>query len=143
MTAELNIYPADSVPTRTARCDVSSTNPTSTAGLQLLNFWLLKVMLRCVNDDVTTMNPGHQVTGHARVIWSEESSFTPFPTPGIVYVWRTPKDCLAPTVRHRGGSVTVWAATISRYSILLVPLLPFMAEQGSTWTGWVIRCCIP
>lgn len=28
------------------------------------------------------------------------------------------------------------------YCILLVPLLPFMAEllQMSTWTGWVIRC---
>jgi hypothetical protein len=37
-------------------------------------------------------------------------------------------------------SVLVWAA-ISWYSILLVPLLPFMAEllQRSTWTGWVIR----
>jgi hypothetical protein len=40
----------------------------------------------------------------------------------------------------RGGSVMVWA--ILWYSILLVPLLPFMAEllQGSTWTGWVSRC---
>jgi hypothetical protein len=35
-----------------------------------------------------------------------------------------------------GGYVIVWAA-ISWYSILLVPLLPFMAEllQGSTWAG--------
>jgi hypothetical protein len=35
----------------------------------------------------------------------------------------------------------VWA-TITWYIILLVPLLPLMAEllQGSTWTGWVIRC---
>jgi hypothetical protein len=41
----------------------------------------------------------------------------------------------------RGGSVMIWAA-ISRYNAVLVPLLPFMAEllQGSTWTGWVIRC---
>jgi hypothetical protein len=38
-------------------------------------------------------------------------------------------------------SVMVWAA-ILWYSILLVPLLPFMAKllQGSTWAGWVIRC---
>jgi hypothetical protein len=38
-------------------------------------------------------------------------------------------------------SVMVWAA-ISWYSILLVPLLPFMAKllQGSTWTGWVLMC---
>jgi hypothetical protein len=27
--------------------DVSFTNPTSTVGLQLLNLWLLKIMLRC------------------------------------------------------------------------------------------------
>jgi hypothetical protein len=40
-------------------------------------------------------------------------------------------------------SVLVWTK-ISWYSILLVPLLPFMAEllQGSTWTGWVIRCIL-
>jgi hypothetical protein len=45
------------------------------------------------------------------------------------------------TVKHGGGSVMVWA-TISWYSIQLVPLLPFMAEslQGSAWTGGVIRC---
>jgi hypothetical protein len=29
---------------------MSFTNPTSTVGLQLLNLWLLKVMLRCVKD---------------------------------------------------------------------------------------------
>jgi hypothetical protein len=42
---------------------------------------------------------------------------------------------------RRGSCVMVWAA-ISWYSILLVPLLPFMAEllQGYTWTGWVTRC---
>jgi hypothetical protein len=28
----------------------------------------------------------------ARVIWSDESSFTLFPTSGRVYVWRTPKE---------------------------------------------------
>jgi hypothetical protein len=41
----------------------------------------------------------------------------------------------------RGGSVMVWAA-ISLHSILLIPLLPFTAKvlQGTTWTGWVIRC---
>jgi hypothetical protein len=39
-----------------------------------------------------------------------------------------------PTVEHRGGSVMVWAA-ISWYSILLVPLLPFIAEllQGNMY----------
>jgi hypothetical protein len=44
--------------------------------------------------------------------------------------------------KHRGGSVMVWEA-ILWYGMPLVPLLPFMAEllqEGSTWTGWVIRC---
>jgi hypothetical protein len=126
--------------------DVRFTNPTSTVGLQLLNLWLLKVMLRCLKDDVTTIKPEHQTTGNARVIWSDESSFMLFPTLGRVYVWRTPNKAynpegLVPTVKHGGGSVTVWAA-ISRYSILLAPLLTFMAEllQGSTWAGWLISC---
>jgi hypothetical protein len=71
-----------------------------------------------------------------------------FPTSGKVYVWRTPKEAYNPeylvaTVKHGGGSVMFWAA-VSWHSILLVPVLAFMAEllQGSTyiWTGWVIRC---
>jgi hypothetical protein len=73
---------------------MSFTNPTSTiaVGLQLLNLRLLKVMLRCVNDGVTTMKPGHQTTGNSREIWSDESSYTLFPTSGRVYVWGTPKE---------------------------------------------------
>jgi hypothetical protein len=51
---------------------------------------------------------------------------------GRVYVWRTLKeaynpDCLLPAVKHGVGSVMVWAA-ISWYSILLAPLIPFMAK---------------
>jgi hypothetical protein len=102
-------------------------------------------MLRCVNDGAMTIKPGHQTTGNVHMIWSDESSFTLFPTSGRVYIWRTPKEaynpeCLIPTVKHGGGCVMVWAE-ILWYSSLLVPLLPFMAEtlQGSMWTGWVIR----
>jgi hypothetical protein len=58
------------------------TNPTSTVGLHLLNLWLLKVMLGYVNDGVTSKKHRHQTTGNARVIWSDESSFTLFPTSG-------------------------------------------------------------
>jgi hypothetical protein len=36
--------------------DVSFINPTSMLGLQLQNLWLLKLMLRCLNNDVTTIN---------------------------------------------------------------------------------------
>ena len=50
------------------------------------------------------------------VIWSNELSFTLFPTSGRVYVCRTPKEaynpeCLSPTVKHGGGSATILAAT--------------------------------
>jgi len=53
-------------------------------------------------------------------MWSDESSFTLFPTSGRIYVWRTPKaaynpECLVPTVKHGGESVMIWAA-ISWYS---------------------------
>jgi len=49
------------------------------------------------------------------VIWSDESSFTLFPTSGRVYVCRTSKEayipeCLVPTVKHGGGSVTICAS---------------------------------
>jgi hypothetical protein len=56
--------------------DVSFRNPTSTVELQLLHLRLQKVMLRCVHDCVTTIEPGHQTTGNARVIWSDVSTFT-------------------------------------------------------------------
>jgi hypothetical protein len=55
------------------------------------------------------------------VIWSDEPSFTLFPTSGKLYVGRIPKkaynpECLVPTVQHGEGSVMVWAA-ISWYSV--------------------------
>lgn len=64
-----------------------------------------------------------------QVVWSDESSFTLFPTTGRVYVWRTPGEaynpgCLLPTVRHGGGSVMVWGA-ISMHS-----LGPLVAMKG-------------
>jgi hypothetical protein len=53
---------------------------------------LLKVIPRCINDGVMTIKPGHQITGNVCMIWSDESSFTVFPTSGTVYIWRTPKE---------------------------------------------------
>jgi hypothetical protein len=78
-------------------------------------------MLRCVNDGVMTIKPGKQAAGNVRIIWSNESSFTLIPTSGRVYVWTTPKEaynpeCLVPQVKHRGGSMMIWAA-ISWYSV--------------------------
>jgi hypothetical protein len=82
--------------------NASFADPTSAVGLQLLNLWLLKAVLRCVNDGVTTIKPGHLTTGNARVIWSNESSFTHYHTSGKVYIWTTSKEaydleCLVPT----------------------------------------------
>ncbi|GFT28088.1 transposable element Tcb1 transposase [Trichonephila clavipes] len=47
-----------------------------------------------------------------QVIWSDESTFTLFQTTGRIYVWRTPKEavapeCIVPTVKHGGGSLMV------------------------------------
>jgi hypothetical protein len=53
-------------------------------------------MLRCVNDGVTTIKPGHQTTENELVMWSEEPSFTLFPATGRVYVLRTPKEAYNP-----------------------------------------------
>jgi hypothetical protein len=53
-------------------------------------------MLRCVNDGVTTVKPGHKTTGNGQVIWPDESPFTLFPASGRVYVWRIPKEAYNP-----------------------------------------------
>jgi hypothetical protein len=52
----------------------------------LLNLKLLKVMLRFVNDGVTTIKSGHYTIGNVHMIWSDELSFTLFPTSGRVYI---------------------------------------------------------
>jgi hypothetical protein len=77
-------------------------------------------MLRCISG-VTTIKHGHQTTGNMCMLWSDESSFTLYPTSGKVYVWRTPKEacnpeCLVLTVKHGGGFMMLWAA-ISWYSV--------------------------
>ena len=49
------------------------------------------------------------------VIWSDDSSIMLFTTSGWVFVWKMPKEAYNPEVKHRSGSVMIWAA-ISRYS---------------------------
>jgi len=51
------------------------------------------------------------------VSWSDELSFTLFPTSGQVYACRIPKEaynpeCLVPTVKHGSRSVMIWAASV-------------------------------
>jgi hypothetical protein len=100
-------------------------------------------MFRCINDGVTIVRPGYQRNGNMYVIWSDASSFTLFPISGKVYIWRSPNaynpECLIPTVKQGGGSVMVWAP-ISSYSVGSIITLHARITQGSTWTGWVIRC---
>jgi hypothetical protein len=88
-------------------------------------------MLRCVNDGVTTIEPGHQKTGNARVFQA------------LPYVRKrlrleiTQRSLQTGMSRSnsetRGGSVMVWA---------VITLLPFLAKllQGSTWKGWLMWC---
>jgi hypothetical protein len=74
----------DHVSTKLA--DVSFTDPKSTAGLHLLKLCLSRIMLRFLSDGVTTIKPGQQTNGNARMMWSDDSSFTLFPTSGRVYI---------------------------------------------------------
>jgi hypothetical protein len=121
-TEELNINFEDFPSTKTARCDFHKSNNIHS---RVATAKPLVTESNAMMRGVTTMKPG-QTTGNARVIWSDESPFALFPTSGRVYVCRTAKEannpeCLIRMVKHRGGSVMVWAA-ISWYSILLVPL---------------------
>jgi hypothetical protein len=130
-TAELNIHLEGPVSSRTVQRELHKINIHCTAATAkpLITESNAQMRKRWCHDHKTWTSDS-KATG--RMIWSDESSFTLFPTPGRVYVWRTPmeaynSECLVPTVKHGGGSVMVWAA-ISWYSILLVPLLPFVAE---------------
>jgi hypothetical protein len=104
-------------------------------------------MLRCINDVVTPIKPGHQTTGnvHNMVRWVILHA-APYIRKRSHLRYENTQGSLQSRMPGSNsetweGSIMVWAA-ISWYSILLVPLLPFMAEllQGSMWTGWVIWC---
>jgi hypothetical protein len=69
-------------------------------------------MLRCIKNGVMIIKPRYQTTGNTYAIWSDEPSFTLFPTSGRVYIWSTSKEaynpeCLVPTVKDGGGSFHV------------------------------------
>jgi hypothetical protein len=59
------------------------------------------------------------------VIWSNESSFTLFPTSGRVYTWRTPKEAYNLEFLFPTGSAMVWAA-VSWYSV--GPIITFHGQ---------------
>jgi hypothetical protein len=118
---------------------VSFTNPTSTVGLQLLNLWLLNVMLRCINNNVTTIKPGHRTTGNAHVIWSDEScSRCSIHQEDFAFGEHLRKPIIQNSCFQQWhmGEVLWWFG--QQYcGILLVPLLRFMTEllQGSLVHG--------
>ena len=76
-----------------------------------------------------------------QVIFSDESSFSLFPTAGRVYVWRQPWEAynpeLLPTMKHRGGSVKFGKPHRGNLSF---PSLPCMVRSTAmiTWTSWEI-----
>jgi hypothetical protein len=100
---------------------VSLRNPTSRVGLQLRNLWLLKVMLRCVNDGVTTIKPGYQKlempTWYGKVSRLSRCSLHQLSIRLENIQEAYSPECLFPTAKHGRGSVLVWAAA-SRYSVL-------------------------
>jgi hypothetical protein len=111
---------------------VNLTNSYSMVRLHFLNLWLLKAILNCVTDGVTTVKP-HHTKGNA---WmgADESSLL-FPTSGRGYF----REAHKLTIRNAWfeqwemGEVPWWCG---KHGILLSSLIPAMAKllQGSMWT---------
>ena len=118
VTAELNVTLTNPVSTKTVRRELHKQGISGRAAIPkplISDQNATKRTVWCRSHKTWTMEQWKTV------IWSDESTFTLFPTSGRVYVWRTPSqaydpDCLLPRVKHGGGSIMVWAA-ISWYSV--------------------------
>ena len=112
ITAELNKHLQDPVSTKTVRRELHKSGFHGRAGIRkplLSKTNVSKRLEWCKNLQNWSLEQWKNV------IFSDESSFSLFPTTGRVYVWRQPKeafypDCLLPTVKHGGGSVMIWGA---------------------------------
>jgi hypothetical protein len=113
VTGELNIHLEDPAPTKTARRELHKSNIHGKAAI-------VKPLITESNAQMRKRwhhvhkRPGHQTTGNEGDM-SVEMSFTLFPTSGRVMFGEHPRKpynpvSLAPTVKHGGGSVIVWAA---------------------------------
>jgi hypothetical protein len=71
VTAELNIRLEDPVSTKSVRREIHKSN---THGRAVIAKSLI------TESNGTTIKLGHLTTGNVRVLWSDESSFTLFPT---------------------------------------------------------------
>jgi hypothetical protein len=108
---ELNIHFADSVSSKTVRCELHKSNIHGRAAIA-------KPLIIESNSQMREWCLDHKTwisKNWKCVIWSDGSSFTLFPTSGTDYDWRTPKEaynpeCLLSTLKHWGGYVMVWAA---------------------------------
>jgi hypothetical protein len=127
-------------------CDASFTNPTSMVGVQLLNFRLLKIMVRCVNDGVITIERGHQTSGNVPDRSDESIVFHAVPYVRKNIRLENTQGSLQSGMpgsnsETRGRFCDGLGSKFAVLCILLAPLLSFMSEllEGSTWRGWVIR----
>jgi hypothetical protein len=101
--AELNIHHEEPVSTRTVRHGLHKSNIHSRAAIAKPLIIESNVQMHeqwCHDHKTWTSDNSH-------VLWSDESSFTLFPTSGRVYIWKIPKEpynpeCLVPTVKHWG-----------------------------------------
>jgi hypothetical protein len=79
-------------------------------------------MLRCINDGVTAIKPGHQLetAGNACVIWWDESSpFMLFPASATVFILESSRSGLPGSSSETQHGKVLWrfVAAISSYSV--------------------------
>jgi hypothetical protein len=120
VTAELYIHLEDPV---SYKSNIHSTGAIAKllitqSNAQMRNRWC---------HDNKTCTSDNQTPGNGRVIWSDKSSFTLFPTSGRVYVWRTPNEaynseCLVQREKRGEGSVIIWAAMLWYSAIPIITL---------------------
>jgi hypothetical protein len=117
VTAELSTHPEDPVSTKTVRRELHKSGIHGRAAIAeplITENNAKRHKKRC--DDYKTWSSDDW----KYVIWSDESSFTLFPTLGCTPKEAYNPECLIPVVKHGRRSVMVWAA-ISWYSA--VPLI--------------------
>jgi len=135
--SELNIHPEDPVSTKTVQQEHHKYDIYARAAIAepVITENYTKMRERWCGDHKTWMCDDCKYA-----VWSDESSFTLFPTSGFVYVWRKSKEgsnpeCLVPTVNHGDGSVMIWAS-ISWYSA--GPIITLNGRIMSV-TMWMFR----
>jgi len=111
VTAELSTRPEDPVSTKTFQRELhkSTVHDRVAIAKPLITENNAKRRKRWCDDHKTWLSDDWKY-----VIWSDESSFTLFPTAGRTPMEACNPECQVTVVKHGGGSVVVWA-TISWY----------------------------